>query len=290
MLTRSTSATFHSLALAFALAVGGAAAEAGAQTLPGGSPQSAGLASGIEKAFAAALTAAPAGAQTTAMGSDADADWKVGLYPIYVWIPFGIGIDVTVPPGDNGEGGGSGSIVDGRFDGAYFGGFYASKGRFRVDADGVWAGFGGDRPERPYLKVDANIVYFHATGGVRLVKDLYATAGVRRLAMKYDIDLANFPRFERKPGVWDPVVGVAWHTEGDRRVEFHAVFEGGGFGVGTDSEVSGSARLDLKPWTHFGITAGYAFLHFRLEDTVRNRTFEVKQTLHGPLIGIGLYF
>jgi hypothetical protein len=287
---RSTLVAFRSIALSLALTTG-IAGVANAQTLPPDSPQSAVLASGLRKAFAAAQTATPSGSQTTAApSSDPYDDWKVGIYPIFVWLPFGIGIDVTVPPDDNGQGGGSGEIVDSRFDGAYLGGFYTSKGRFRVDADGIWAGFGGDRPDNPFLQVDADVVYFHVTGGVRLVKDLYATAGVRRLAMTYDIDLADFPTFERKPGVWDPVIGVAWHTEGNRGVEFHATFEGGGFGVGTESELSGSARVDLKPWKHFGFTAGYAFLHLRLEDTVRNRTFELKQTLHGPLIGIGLYF
>jgi hypothetical protein len=232
-----------------------------------------------------------AGAQTTAgSGEGPYDDWKVGIYPVYVWLPYGIGIDVTVPPDDSGAGGGSGEIIDSRFDGAYFGGFYASKGRIRVDGDGLWAGFGGDRPELPFLQVDADVTYVHGTVGARLVKDLYVVGGLRRLALKYDINLATYPTFERKPSIWDPVVGVAWHTEGSRLLEFHAVFEGGGFGVGTDSELSGSARLDFKPLRHFGITAGYAFLYYKLDDTVRNRTFTVKQTLHGPLFGIGLYF
>ena len=62
------------------------------------------------------------------------------------WVPLGIGIDVEVPPGDGGGNGGAGEIIDGRFDGAFLGGFSASKGRFRVDADLVWAAVGGDRP------------------------------------------------------------------------------------------------------------------------------------------------
>ena len=49
-------------------------------------------------------------------------------------------------------------------------------------------------------------------------------------------------------------------------------------------------RLDFKPLRHFGITAGYSLLYFKFEDTVRNRTFRVEQTLHGPLVGIGFYF
>ena len=285
-----TDVKLRSIALSLTF-VAASAAVAGAQTVPPESAQPTALASGLKKAFASAQTGAPTGAQTTAApDSGRYDDWKVGIYPVYVWLPYGIGIDVTVPPDDNGEGGGSGEIIDGRFDGAYFGGFYASKGRFRIDGDGLWAGFGGDRPDLPFLRVDADVTYFHGTVGVRLVKDLYVVGGLRRLAMKYDIELATFPRFERKPSIWDPVVGVSWHTEGGRWLEFHAVFEGGGFNVGTDSELSGSARVDFKPLEHFGITAGYAFLHYKLEDTVRNRTFRVEQTLHGPLFGIGFYF
>jgi hypothetical protein len=40
----------------------------------------------------------------------------------------------------------------------------------------------------------------------------------------------------------------------------------------------------------FGITAGYNFQYFEVDNTVANRTFTVKQTLHGPLPGIGFYF
>jgi hypothetical protein len=224
-----------------------------------------------------------AGAQT--------GDWNAGIYPVFGWLPLDIDIEVDVPPFDDGTGGGSGEIIDSRFDGAFLGGFYVSKGLFRVDADGMWAAVGGDRPERPELTVDVDVIYFHVTGGVKLVKDLYAVGGVRRLALKYDIRIGDFPEFERKPGLWDPVVGVAWHTEGeDRRLEVHSTFEFGGFGAGADSEVSGMFRLDFKPLRHFGITAGYSFLYFKAEDTVRNRTFKFEQMLHGPLAGIGFYF
>jgi hypothetical protein len=230
-------------------------------------------------------------AATAQPASSSDDGWNVAIYPVFAWVPLDIDIKVDVPPFDSGEGGGAGDIVDSRFDGAFLGGFYASKGLFRVDADGMWAAVGGDRPERPVLRVDADIIYFHATGGVKLVKDLYATAGVRRLALKYDIGIADFPSFERKPGFWDPVVGVGWHTEGQgRQLEVHSVFEVGGFGVGSELEVAASFRVDYKPLTHFGITAGYSLLYFQAEDTVRNRTFKVEQTLHGPIVGIGFYF
>ena len=84
---------------------------------------------------------------------------------------------MDVPPFDDDTGGGAGEIIDSRFDGAFLGGFYASKGLFRVDADGMWAAVGGDPAELPELAVDADVI-FDVTGGVKLVKDLYAVAGV----------------------------------------------------------------------------------------------------------------
>ena len=161
-------------------------------------------------------TAGSARAQTTS-----DDGWNVGIYPVFGWIPLGIDIKVDVPPFDDGDGGGAGQIADGRFDGAFLAGFYVSKGLFRVDGDGMWAGVGGDRIERPRLTVDADVIYFHVTGGVKIAKDVYAIGGLRRLGLKYDIVIADFPTFERKPGFWDPVVGIAWHREGARRLEVH---------------------------------------------------------------------
>ena len=108
------------------------------------------------------------------------------------------------------------------------------------------------------------------------------------MATKYDIELDG-REFERKPGFWDPLIGVGWHKGGDT-VEWHATFEGGGFGVGSDVDISTAIRLDWKPTTHFGITAGYNLLYFKLSHTVADRTFTAKQTLHGPIVGIGLYF
>jgi hypothetical protein len=214
--------------------------------------------------------------------------WNVGVYPVFAWIPSSIDIDVELPP----DGGGNlGSIAESRFDGAYLGGFYASKGWFRGDADVVWAAIGGDRPDRPEFSVDLDLIYFHATGGVRLVPGLYATAGVRRIALKYDIRVIDFPNFERKPGIWDPVVGLGYHFEGEGRpIEVHATFEAGGFGVGSEEEYGVMGRIDWKPFRHFGLTAGYNFLHFRLTDTVRDREMKVRQSVHGPVVGIGLYF
>ena len=217
-----------------------------------------------------------------------DEGWNITIYPVLAWIPSGIDIDLSLPPSEV-DGGFLGQIVESRFDGAYLGGFSAAKGGWRMDVDGVWAAVGGDRAQLPKFSVDADIIYFHVAGGRRIVKDLYATAGVRRIALKYVVNVDALGVFERKPGVWDPVVGLGWHTQ-RRHYEVHAIFEGGGFGVGSDVELATSLRADWKPIPHFGITGGYQFLYFKVEDERRGRGFQVKQTLQGPMVGIGLYF
>ena len=244
------------------------------------------LRSGVLIAAMALASAVPAAAQS------GDDDWKIAIYPAFAWIPISIGIDVNVPPVSGGGGSGpefGGEILDGRFDGAFFGGVSAAKGKWRIDADGLWAAVGGDRPDNPVLRVDVDAFYAHAAGGYAIVKDLYATVGIRRMALKYEIELAG-REFERKPGLWDPLIGVGWHHAAGNKLDLHATFEGGGFGVGADVDLSGSVRLDWKPTTHFGIAAGYSLLYFKLEDTVLDRTFTAKQTMHGPVLGIGFYF
>jgi hypothetical protein len=240
----------------------------------------------ILAAAALVATAGISGAQTSSNDG-----WRVTVYPVLAWLPTHIGIDVNLPPLDVGGGGSNidASIVDPRFDGALLAGFAATNDRWRIDADGLWAAVGGDRPERPSVTVDADVIYGHASGGFALLKDFYVTAGVRRLALKYDIKVQGFDDFTRKPGVWDPLVGVGYHREG-RTLEVHAVAEGGGFGVGADYDFGGTFRLDWKPVKHFGLTGGYSVLTFKVSHDVASRTLVAKQVLHGPVAGIGLYF
>ena len=217
-----------------------------------------------------------------------DEGWRITIYPVLAWIPSGIDIDLNLPPTDA-DGGLLGDIIDSRFDGAFLGGFSAARGAWRLDVNGLWAAVGGDRTQTPVFTVDADVIYLHASGGRKIVKDLYAIGGFRRLAVKYNVDAEALDPFERKPGVWDPMVGLGWHTE-RRHFEVHSEFEVGGFGVGSDLEVAVSLRADWKPVRHFGFTGGYQFLYFKISDTRLGRELTVKQTLQGPMVGVGFYF
>lgn len=231
----------------------------------------------------------PASAQTTS-SSSSDNDWKVAVYPVLAWLPLSIGIDINIPPvSGGGDGGGSGDILDGRFDGAFFGGVTATNNVWRIEGYGLWAAVGGDRPDSPFLQVDVDLIYGDGKIGRRIARDLYLKGGVRRVAFDYDITLGDLPRLSRKPGVWDPIVGIGWHRVGDT-IEWHANFDGGGFGVGSDVDLGASLRVDWKPIPHFGLTAGYNFVHLKVTDTKGSRDVELKLTVHGPAAGIGFYF
>ena len=69
----------------------------------------------------------------------------------------------------------------------------------------------------------------------------------------------------------------------------HVSGEGGGFGAGADIDLSAGARADWRIH-HVGVTFGYNVLYLKVSDTVGQHTLTVKQTLQGPVLGIGLYF
>src|SRR5687768_2621283 len=245
---------------------------------------------------AAGISSGPARAQNppaaaTQAPSSAD-DLTVSVYPVLIWVPR-FSAETNVPPfPDVPDGpelpGGSGK-TKGSFDGAALAGVSIEKGKWRLDTDGIWAGVGAER-ESPRLSVDADVIYGHASGGWKIYKDLYLTAGIRRVAIDYDIRIGDRPSFDRKPGLWDPLVGLGYHSNPDRRVRWHIIGEGGGFGVGADLDLAGSVRADFRFTRHFGMTGGYSLLYLELSDTRLGRTLEVKQTMHGPTLGIGFYF
>ena len=236
---------------------------------------------------------AQAPAQIAVTATSSDNDMKISVYPILLWAPVA-SVTTVVPafpdfPGGPDLPGGSGTSSS-SFDGAALAGMSIEKAFWRVDADGIWAALLTTR-DQPLLNVDLDIIYGHVSGGVKIYKDLYVTGGVRRVALKYDIQIADRPlHFERKLGIWDPLVGAGLHSALGSRWVLHVTGEGGGFGAGSDVDLAGSVRTDFKIATHVGLTFGYSVLYLKLSHTVLQRTLEVKQTLHGPVLGLGLYF
>jgi hypothetical protein len=165
---------------------------------------------------------------------------------------------------------------------------------------GLWAALSANRTT-PRVNVDSDTYLLNATAGVRLFGGLAATGGVRavRTAIDATLTLPNLGRTiegTTKPTLWDPMIGVDWRaaTAGERWI-FGADFQGGGFGVGTDLDLSGDVRVRWRPIRHMEFRVGYSAVHFR--ETIADvnigslqRTLVIKQTLHGPEIGVGIVF
>ena len=223
---------------------------------------------------------------------------KVVIYPLLVQTPlYGASIDLPALPGGGGESGALSGSTDVSLNAAYLAGFLVETNRVFVEASGTWADISADR-QSPQVSVKTRTLLFEARGGIRVFKGISATVGVHHVDMDLDatLDLPSVGRVlegTANPGYWDPMVGVDWRGQHGRWA-FQTGFEGGGFGVGTDVDLSGTVRADYRlGW--FDLRVGYSISH--VEATVLDvsigrfrRELGLSQTLHGPNVGFGIAF
>ena len=241
------------------------------------------------------LAFAPAAAAQTP-----DAGWKVEIAPIYVWAPYNISTitlprfpDLPAPPGGGEDGRPSGQ-TDAGLNGAAMAAFRVEKSRWMLRGNFVWAGLAAER-ELPRVKLSGDLIYGEAMTGVRVVRGLWVEGGVRRLALDISAQVLDYPEVTRKPGVWDPIVGLTYRAPLGEHWLLTAHGDVGGFDVGTSLDSGASVTLDWRMVEHFGLTLGYGLLYFRLEDTVLDstrleKTLKIGTTLHGPIVGFKLLF
>jgi hypothetical protein len=250
----------------------------------------------------AALFAATAAAQDPS-SSRKPAPFEVTIYPILVEAPiFGASINLPAVPSGPGSGGDEGGAQSGTTDvslnAAYMAGVMMRADRWFGELRGTWAALSATRVT-PRVSLDTDATFVSGRGGVRLVDGLSVTGGFRRVAVTLNATL-TLPLTERllqgstDRVLWDPLVGVEWYHRGQRLV-FGAQFEGGGFGVGTDVDMSGGAHVGVRLIPHTELRLGYTALYYKM--TVADvsigsfqRTLISSQSLHGPEIGLGIVF
>ena len=94
----------------------------------------------------------------------------------------------------------------------------------------------------------------------------------------------------RSPRYWDPLVGLTYRRQLGRKWRIIIHGDGGGFGVGSDVDVTAAARAEWQFARHFGIAMGYGGMHLSDSNTVNGKTLKISPTLHGPTFGLGVFF
>lgn len=223
-------------------------------------------------------------------------DWQVAIYPVMAWAPiFGVSTREFPSISGSGTGGGGGggllppANASGSFNGAAFAGFRIEKSRWSVDSMALWASVSAER-SNPYVRLDAHIIFGQAFVGREVLPNLFLEGGFRRMAVSLSLKISDFPELDRKPGFWDPLVGLTYRRQLSKKWRIYGHADGGGFGVGSDVDVAATARAEWQFARHFGTTFGYGLLHFKETNTVLQKSLEVSQTLNGPIFGFGIYF
>jgi hypothetical protein len=229
----------------------------------------------------------------------------VTVFPLLVQAPIS-GAEINLPSLPGGGGGGTGDesgevseSTDLSLNSAYQAGIEVVANRWLVDARALWTKLDANR-QSPRMSVDTTTYFLIARGGVRFMPGVYATGGVRAVHVKLDTSLALPVVGKDLSGTltknfWDPLIGVEAKVPVGRAAHIGGVFEGGGFGVGTDVDISGEFRVDWHVASHFDIRAGYSMLYYKWTVGDVNigsfrRTLISHQTLHGPIVGFGIPF
>jgi hypothetical protein len=258
-------------------------------------------------AAAAMLAPAAASADDQASSGQKQQPFEVIIYPILIEAPiFGASINLPSLPSGGGGGGGGGSSESGEQTGStdvslntlYMAGVLVRADRWFVEARGQWADLTASRTT-PRVTLDTAGRFWTVRGGVRLIGGLSAVGAVRRISGSLGATL-ELPALGKTvsgsidPVLWDPMVGVDF-TQRFGSLRFDANFLGGGFGVGTDADASGEGTLAWRFIRHAELRLGYGFFYYKQTIADVNigsfqRTFVSSQTLHGPLLGIGIVF
>ncbi len=226
------------------------------------------------------------------------------LYPLLVRAPImGASLDLpSVPAPPDGGGGGadeSSGSTGFSLNSLWMAGGTVESDRWFAEVFGLYAALAASRAT-PLASLDSNTYLFNGRGGVRLFGGLSATAGFRRVSADLDVKLAHPAdgttlEGRAKPVLWDPLIGLDWRGQATKRLRLSGNVQGGGFGVGTDLDVSAEGYANWRLLPHLELRAGYTVVHFKMtiaHITVAqlDRTLIMRQTLHGPEFGIAIPF
>ena len=218
--------------------------------------------------------------------------WNV-FYPLVVWLPL-YGVDATLPASspcagcasETPEGSGSSTGLSG----AWFGGVRLEFAeRFVVLANYNYAGLTASR-ETPFFKADVQLSMATIMGGVRVCGPVFVEAGARYHGLDASFTIRTFPTVDWKPGGWSPALGAGFRTAMRNEWRVYGNLDWSGVGSSDLTTTNAEARVEWRPWAHFAVTGGYGFAHIRWDGQIRGEPIKIRQTIHGPTIGVGIPF
>jgi hypothetical protein len=239
------------------------------------------------------MSATLVGAQTPSATPDNDG-WRTVLYPLYGWLPV-FGADVRLPeqPSPPGSGGGGVTIpsatTSNNFDGAALAGFRVERWRISVEGEFLWAGMSGS-VELPRFNLHLDTVSYRMMGGFRIAPALYLDAGARRFAVNMTASILDFPEVSWDPGIWEPVVGVTFRPQLTRSIRLFTQADVGGTGDDEDRSFSVTGNLEWRVAKHLSVGGGYGALYLRADGAIQSKPVHFSQTLHGPILTVGVPF
>lgn len=212
--------------------------------------------------------------------------WHVAIYPVLAWVPI-FGASIDLPPTPTNPIVSSGSTTS-SFNGAYFGGARVEKGKWSGDVLFMWADLSANR-KSPVTDLTLDFVFGDAMAGYEVLSGLYVEGGFRRLALNINATVGSSSA-SVSPGYWDPLIGLTYRREIGKKWRIFVHGDGGGFGAGSDVDVTATGRAEWQFARHYGVTFGYGGMHFSDSTSAGQGTLHLRPTLHGPIIGFGLYF
>ena len=182
-----------------------------------------------------------------------------------------------------------GGSVSSTLNGAAFAGVLVENRWVQVEANFLWAGLSAEE-ERPNLSVKVGTVVGAARLGVRLVPDLFVTGGVRRLGLNLRATALVFEEVQWKPAIWEALIGASYTPRLSERWRLLVRADYGGVGSDNHSTYTANANVEWQPLSHLAVNVGYGLLAIKVDGTVLQKPIHLDQTLHGPIVGIGIPF
>jgi hypothetical protein len=236
------------------------------------------------------VTPPPAAAQAPASStpSSNNEGWRTEIFPLYGWLPiFMSTVDVPDRPGLPGSG--VSSDTSSSLNGAYAGAFRLERKRWSLAGEYLWAGLSASKTQ-PLFHLGTHMSYGEMRIGREILPALYIDGGVRYVGLVVDVTVSDFPTSTWRPGTWEGVVGLTFRPQISKRTRIISSAAFGGIGVSDHRSGTGDILFEWKVATHCSIGGGYNVLYLHRNGTLFDKPVYYRQTLHGPLMALGIPF